>query len=298
VDDSSKAYLPGGFLGVNANIISGLLWLSVVLLELKVMKPRFISDVFIQAGGDDFAVILTTKNECRGDAIAYVRRQIRDYVGYIKELYSYDLVEEPGGLVRDAVFCRKRIFLEKRSVDGALRIKSELAIPIPVSLVDQPPPAPDKQQQRWNELDSALVQYELQEPGKIAATGTLRFLFLERHPHAKPIRVRRINRITPEWDVIMEGGSLYTKSAIEAIGRVYPIMGSVHQYLMDFGSRTQFALYSDTVQRREVWFQGKSTPIYLVKSEARRLGASAEKIIEHVGYRVDVALQVLLTKPI
>lgn len=287
VDDQDRyAYLPGGFLGVNANIISGLLWLSVVLENFRLIHEDYIISIKTQAGGDDFVVFMTIKAECRTEAKRFIHKEMRDYVGYVKELMDVVISDQPNGCLASVDFCRKRVFVERSH--NTVRVRTEETVPLSEVLFKNFVPKSARAQQKlWQDFDQSLRMFELKEPSKRAASGTFRHLFLSKYQLARPLRSKNRRTVSYHWGVRSIDGLSYTVSALERIQGCPPVYGSVQTYLTDLQTCCQYLLRYELLQLREVWYGGSLTKIIVTRNEGRNLDKFAKRQIIELDYEVD-----------
>lgn len=180
-------YLPGGFLGVAANITIGLVMLSVVLENLKrILQPK-LSYIQFQAGGDDNCVGLVGSPEDVEDATILIRKHLESYVGPIKEFTIIDLEDHPIGCIPKLRFCKKRVFLNKSDVDFS--VIGEPSIPIPACLSTSGYLTNvNDQEKAWRTLHLDLNRYETKLPHHGMYADTIRARFLQLYPHCLPAR--------------------------------------------------------------------------------------------------------------
>jgi hypothetical protein len=211
-EQSRLGYLSGGFLGVGGNMSIGLLTLCWVLEDcMKRLRTDCMYSTY-QAGGDDIAIAIT----CRTNAIEGVTYQIRhelaSYVGHVKEFQVIDLMAVNTYILRDAVFCKKRIRYEK--FEKYIHLSAEPSVPLPDSLFpDHTIRRWDKQVEAWHELDNGLRQFETEMPGHEVLADTLRFLFIGKYPYVIPRRTQTRKFLDVHHKVI-HTGSFYTVTDI------------------------------------------------------------------------------------
>jgi len=195
VDDLSVfAHLPGGFLGVNGNMSTGLLCFAVVLQDLQVRLRQQYPHVLTQAGGDDVGFAIQCKDTEIDEIKDVIETELTLYVGKIKEIFVYCLDEIDQGYM-GAEFCKKRIILTRENRE--IRLRGELSVPLPETLLSSTTlrGMPNKVK-AWRELDSTLSVYDSLVPDDLVLTDTLRQLFLELHPHVLPRRSQQIKHLT------------------------------------------------------------------------------------------------------
>lgn len=187
VEDRQKYdYLPGGFLGVAANITVGSWCFALILEDLIVQLRDAGVESLAQAGGDDFAMVMQALDVTRDKAIALVRSTVEAYIGKLKDFKIFILSDMEDGIIPDGTFCKKRIILRKTSM---YELKSEPSLPIHESLLPQGYVGDFKGQLKaWMEVDASLRDYERRVNDHYALTDTLRFIFTSRYPQIKLIR--------------------------------------------------------------------------------------------------------------
>jgi hypothetical protein len=276
--------LPGGFLGVNANITVGLVWLSAVLTDFKLTRPYGIVDIQVQAGGDDFCILIQTPNEPT-EAISYIRSMMENYIGFLKELHVTNLDDHDDGILEGCTFCRKRVF--KRADGANISLRSELSVPIPEILTMATRLPKLEQFRKWRELDLVLKEYEEACPTQSVITGTLRALFLRRYPEVRPLRVESSFTISPWWKVYLWDNRVWTHKSLELIAGAPPVVGTHLFYLLNLTEYLTYMLSLNRLQMRTCYYCGEEFKFILAANEVKRFNRERRKTTTIVDYEVD-----------
>lgn len=259
--------LPGGFLGVAANITTGLSFLGLFLAyTTRLLLPRVI-DSACQAGGDDFAFLINFREGDEDETLAWLENEFKTYVGQVKEFRTFKLNFSNPGIIEGAYFCRKRVMLVE--CQSRYAIGFEPSCPIHESLLPSCHIArKDLQAKAWSELDSGLATYEKQCPAMVELTDALRQLFLDRHPRVLPRRYR-VKRICPFIGFCgrLVEGDVFTEEAFEQIQSIEPWGSNYYYALATFGSRLRHSLVLGEVITFRALYGGVLRTIYLTKSE-------------------------------
>jgi hypothetical protein len=275
--------LPGGFLGVNANITTGLLCLSLIMTHMCFTQQQYGVEIRAQAGGDDFAFVIHG-HKCKVEkAIEFIKRTMTNYVGLLKEFHVVILGSTGEGVVPDSVFCRKRIIHEMNS--GRHYLRGEDSCPIHHSIL----PGSDLllfdlQLKAWTELDLSLQRYEDQHPDMFRVAGSLRRVFLEKYPGIKPFRVNA-ERICIDKKVQRVQGRLISKAALESILNIGSREWASYICLQTFESKLRHALSVGLIIQRVVVYRGDKELLTLGATEEGGLDLSSTR--SEVGIFVD-----------
>jgi hypothetical protein len=257
--------LPGGFLGVNANITTGLLCLSLIMTHICHTQRQYGVNIHAQAGGDDFSFVIQGTKWKVEKAVEFIHSSMNNYVGLLKEFQVINLGEAGEGVVPNSSFCRKRILHER--VHGKHVLRGEESCPIHHSIL----PGSEllrfsDQLKAWVELDLSLLRYETKYPEMFRATGSLRRVFLEKYPSIKPLRVET-ERICSHTKVQRIGGKLITKAALEAILSVGVRDWSSYICLQTYESKLRHALTLGLIIQRNVVHHGDKELLTLESTE-------------------------------
>lgn len=276
--------LPGGFLGVNANITTGLHCLSLVMTHICYVEQQYAVNIHAQAGGDDFAFVIQG-HKCKVEkAIDSIKRTMTNYVGLLKEFKIVNLGTTGEGVVPDSVFCRKRIIHEISH--GKHILRGEESCPIHHSIL----PGSDllrfsDQLRAWTEMDLSLLRYEDHYPAMFRVTGSLRRVFLDKYPNIKPLRVHT-ERICKNEKLQRVGGKLITKTALKIIDGIGVRAWASYICLQTYESKLRHALSLGLIIQRDVVYHGDKVLLTLGTTEEGCLSSHQHR--SEVGIFVDV----------
>jgi hypothetical protein len=249
------AHLSGGFLGVNGNITIGLLCLALIMQDALTRLGATIQCYHAQAGGDDFAYLLTCSKGKKEEVIELIRYTMENYVGKLKEFQTVELDDMPDGILEGVIFCRKRVILTQRN--GEITLIGEPAVPIHSSLLPEGYiHRQDLQVKAWHELDSGLNEYERRTQDNYHITDTLRRLFLEVYPNIRPVRSKTIIYWTGSLKPIVIGTHLMSEEAYKRICNVEELVFDGHVVFQSFESKFWHAVTMDRVRLMKVNYQG------------------------------------------
>jgi len=270
--DESHA-LPGGFLGVNANISAALLALSIIMKFVRDQARAEGINAHCQVGGDDSAIVLYGRKDAVENYIQIIQRALVDYVGLLKEFKVIDLANCCTDIVPDATFCKKRVRIEGGR--GYYTISSEPSCPIHQSIL----PGCDisrltKQAEAWYEFDRSLLLYERQNPTCFRQADCLRMAFLLKYPNVRPLR-RRTGKTWTRTRLLQIEDYFVSELATQAIGDIGERKVWRFIALQSFRSKLTHALHNELVVMRKVSYRGMEVQALLHPSE--------EKYIEHHG---------------
>lgn len=286
VDDLDETHtLPGGFLGVNANITTGLLCLALFLKDLRSIGRAMGLTVHCQIGGDDSAVAIQGNRKKAEVFIRMVYESMNNYVGLTKEFHVINLDECQTGLMGDYTFCRKRIIHVRAGNKHILR--GEVSCPIHYSIL----PGSElysitDQVKAWYELDLALLNYEKVNPDAYRKIDCLRAAFALKYPRVNLTRSKGTS-VYLEGEFIMHEGKLLTKSALSAVGTIERRQVGTLFAFQGFGSKLSHALHIGLVIVRKVLIRGEVTSAYLHESEEAKVQRSIT--VETVSLQPDEA---------
>lgn len=259
--------LPGGFLGVNANITTGLLCLAFILNQLRIDLRDRLDDAHVQAGGDDTAFAISGTHEQVDWAIYHIRKTLEKYVGQLKELTVVNLEDGVHGEpLKDIRFCRKRIILKKKG--DAFLLSGEESIPIPCSIL--PGMSYFNRSdiiQAWRELDLALLSYERTHPDSFRICDAFRAVMLEKYPILQPFRQESALKWPSPVPRVEENGIFYTKLAYEAITQIEEIRVGNFVALQTMKAKARQALHSQIVFKIRTNHSGVEHACFIHNSE-------------------------------
>jgi len=255
--DSLDEYhtLPGGFLGVNANITTSLLCLAIILKYVRSRGRQRGLDVHCQAGGDDSAFVIHGPESTVNSFIDEIKDFMTLYVGAMKEFVVFDLSDYPEGVVPDAAFCKKRIVLSREK--GFYHLRGEHSCPLHQSLLpgcDLPSFA--SQCEAWKELDIGLLNYEKIFPEQFQLFDSLRAAFLVKYPRVKPIRRSSENFWITQY-LHYSHGRYFTKQALATINSLEIVRRGPFIALQSFQSKFRHALHNEYVIIRNLHYRGE-----------------------------------------
>jgi hypothetical protein len=280
--------LPGGFLGVAANITVGLLFLAVVLQNLINLLKATCRVVKAQAGGDDFAFGLIVSSDDKGFAVSLIREHISKYVGNLKEFHVIDLGQQQEGKLGDHTFCKKWIKLRKH--ESCFILTGQDNIPVTEALLPNGTLKASAVEERWLSYDMSLQLWE-KTYGHHEQVDALRALFLYTYPTLAPLSRRQVTTRAPDsWQLQRVGRKLITENALRFCGR-YPdvILGDV-TYIGELADKIHHCLKCDTVTCRKIQWMGKEELVVCCKREVRELEKDESSVL--VGLKFDQALLV------
>jgi hypothetical protein len=281
--------LPGGFLGVGANITTGLLFLSLFLIDLN---RRLVPRVFCvqsQAGGDDFALLLVVKEEDKIRIGQFINREIKDHVGHLKEFQVYETDSLYNNSVIDgAYFCRKRVTLCRSNSHTAVGF--EPSCPLHQSIFsDNNIRRFDLQCRAWRELDLGLKAYEEDCPGMSQYCDSLREVFLGKYPDVSPTRVR-VMRSWPLYGLVgrIYDGFLVSERALSLIRNIESIQTGPLYVLAATDSKIRHLQVAEEIISIDLLYRGSQTTAYLCAEDESLL--DSERFIDIVGVYPDWAI--------
>lgn len=251
-ESQSYEYLPGGFLGVSGNITIGLLFLSLVLENIKRYWKGH-AHVQCQAGGDDCAIGVVAEPNTAMEVLDFAKYQLSSYVGHIKEWIIVDLsTVHDGDVIRGGRFCKKRIRV--RVFPGYYEICGEPSIPIPEALVSNEKIRKVKDQlEMWRNFDLDLDRYVSKMPQHIRIADTLRAYYLHLYPSCQPPRrVVSVKTLKPHVRMAYNDGYWVTLAAQRIIESYNTVYVDGRSYLNDPRSRIRLALSQGLLRIYEI----------------------------------------------
>jgi hypothetical protein len=249
-----EAYLPGGFLGVSANITVGLLYLAFVLQNLIGILSRTCSCVQAQAGGDDFAFGIVVHNNDKEPVVALIREHFFKYVGHLKEFRVIDLAHISEGVVGDYEFCKKRIVLSTSY--SHIYLKGQDNIPVVECLLPAGRVSDLKAKQIWSSYTTSLSIWE-RANGCPQQVDTLRQLFLLTYPSLVPAcQYDRRTVYCSHQDLVKIGFMYLTKLAYELMLRVKSYQLGDVVYLSESEDKVHYCLKSNKLSCTKAEWRG------------------------------------------
>jgi hypothetical protein len=282
----ADGYLPGGFLGVAANITIGLVFLSVVLENLKRILRKDLDYVQCQAGGDDnvfFMVGELNDVEIKTDL---VRNSLETYVGHIKEFTVIDLEEWPDGVLTGVRFCKKMVV--KTTEGNCFRIRTLPSIPIPESLSSFTSlNTVEAQLEGWRSLHLGLKRFENDYPGDTRVIAdTVRARFIELHPECYPPREYQTHRVWhPSLKWVVTNGVKISEKALKILSTYSDVTNGQLVYLDSLTERIRHALMLGHVRRQSAQMGGLDTEIFVSPNESNTVITT--RTYQHVGLEID-----------
>lgn len=263
---NEDATLPGGFLGVSANITVGLLYLSLVLQNLVKLLQSTCIDVHAQAGGDDFSFGIVVDDDDKEPMVDLIREHFSKYVGNLKDFHIIDLAHVSEGVVGEYQFCKKRIIL---SLDHQhIYLKGQDNIPIPECLLPAGRISEEQAWQVWSSYTTSLSIWE-RTNGCPQQTDTLRQLFLLTYPSLVPAcQYSRRTVYCSHQDLKRVGMMYLTKLAYEFSLRVRPVQLGDVVYLGEMEDKVQYCLKSSRLTCTKAVWRGRL--LFIVHHECEK----------------------------
>jgi hypothetical protein len=253
--------LPGGFLGVNANITTSLLCLAIILKYIRSRGRQQGLDVHCQAGGDDSAFVVHGPESTVNQFISSIKEDMTRYVGQLKEFTVIDLADHPDGIVPDASFCKKRITLKR--LHGLYQLRGEHSCPLHQSLLPGCDLTSIKSQcEAWYELDIGLLNYEKRFPEQFKLFDSLRAAFLDKYPKVRPIR-RGTQKFWTTQYLVPVSGRYFTKEALRTVNAIEPVEKGSFIALQSTDSKFRYALHNEYVIVRNLYYRGEAVSAVL-----------------------------------
>lgn len=244
-DWSEFAYLSGGFLGVGGNITIGLLCLAVIVQDLLYRLGREFY-VRSQAGGDDIAFVVQCSESQIEEVSEQIRKELRRYIGNLKEFSVVGLDDLNDGVVPDAKFCRKRIFV--RRDEYGLHLEGEPSVPLGEVLTTSTNLRHLHQQvEAWCEMDQSLLSFEAKLPGSTLITNCLRRLFFERYPNVEARRTKTVKYLSGKLHILQMGRSQITDLAHALVCNIRSVQHRDISALVEYDDKLRHALVTEVV---------------------------------------------------
>jgi hypothetical protein len=261
--------LPGGFLGVNANITIALLFYATLLNWLSWNKPSFIHYMKSQAGGDDVFILLKLSREDAEQGRNWVQQNLARYVGYVKELDTFIVEDETTDkVVRDVRFCRKRVQVTREG--RYFCIKSEPAVPLNELLTMEVVPRSTRaQQDLWRTIQTDLNNFEKVNPDYQWITDALKVLALERLPLANLTRTIT-HYYEDDFDLELLGSRYCSALSVEAAMLVDPVFHLDNVYYGDVEQSISFLLARGKLLMQTILHEGVLQRVVLTDLEGKR----------------------------
>lgn len=266
VDDLDRDIsLPGGFLGINANISTGLLCLAIILKQLRDIARSVGITCHCQIGGDDSAFVLHGRKELVESFTHKIKEDIESFVGLTKIYQVVDLDCLQDGFILNSTFCRKRIFHKR--VDGIHWIKGETACPIHqgmlpgIRLVGL-----QRQVEAWRELDWGLRTYEDSFPHEYQRLDSIRMVYLEKYPYVRALRSKTVTDCS-RLKVLYYEGLLVSRDALNTVLSIDIIWHGPIFALQTFSAKLTHALHLTLVVQRKVLYRGEEATLTLLQEQ-------------------------------
>jgi len=266
--DGSYHYLPGGFLGVNANICIALLFYSTLLHWMNVNKPDYIKYMKCQAGGDDVYIILKLKREDVAVAKKWLNETLTKYVGFVKEDSSFIAEDHlDDAVVPGMVFCRKRIRV--KDLGNMILIETEPSLPLnEVFTMENIPSNPRYQQRLLKTVQSELINFEGSYEGYEWITDAMLSIAISRLPLAKPIRTYT-HYDELRFNVQLVGRRYCTEESIRAAYTVAPLFHLQNVYYGTVAQSINYLLCRGRLVIQTVMYQGEIHKVVMLEREGR-----------------------------
>jgi hypothetical protein len=262
-------YLPGGFLGIAANITIGLVFLSVVLQNSLQLLRVTCRVAYAQAGGDDFAFGIVVADEDKEHAVSLIKEHIENYVGHLKEYHVIDLGNVSDGKLGNYTFCKK--WINVRRMQNKISLQGQDNVPILNELLPNNRFREREVLERWSSYDRTLTLWEKQYgcPNQI---DSMRVLFARTYPSILPLARRRLITSLPlELETIKEGNKYYTKKALTIVHKVPDVNICLNTYLGELSDKTHHCLKCNLLTLRKVEWLGFNVTLVLHKNEVQLL---------------------------
>jgi hypothetical protein len=260
-------YLPGGFLGVAANIQTGLLCLALIMMDITRRLLKQVFHIQSQAGGDDFAYLIVVDDRAKEEVSDYVKNSMRTYIGELKEFSVIELDECEEGVLEGNTFCRKRITLKRTKTHTVLGY--EPSCPLHASILpDENLQRTDLQCRAWAELDKGLLQYEDEVPLMAGFCDSLREAFLRKYPRVKPVRSKVIKTWPPNGlNGRLRDGLLISDKAFELVEQLPRVDIGPYILLATRASKIRHLQVSEEIRSFEVYYQGSVVTALVLDEE-------------------------------
>lgn len=287
-------FLPGGYLGVASNIQTGLLCLALVMMDLTRRILKAVIHTQCQAGGDDFAFLLVVDDRTKDEVVNLIERDMRTYVGELKEFSVIELDDCDDGVLEGYRFCKKRITLRRSSTHTVLGYEPSCPINaclLPADYIKRQ----DLQCRAWTELDNGLLKYEKEVPGMARFCDSLREAFLIKYPSVHPVR-SLVTRFWPPYGLSGEckDGTLISDKAKEAVDQLPRVDIGSHTLLATRHSKIRHLQVQEVIVGIDVVYQGKVVTAYILQEEQGCL--VTERTVGAAGVHPDeVSLRRILT---
>lgn len=246
-DRQNYAFLPGGYLGVAANITVGLLFLCASMQYTIDRVAHKCVSLHAQAGGDDHAFVFTCHTLLRDEVVEMIRSDMSRYVGFLKEFAVYDISNTNSQeVLKEATFCQKRVLVKRDGV--RLLIRSEPTVPLPPDIMPTVSLSPGAQIKVFYNLVSCLEDYANRWGDPECICDSILYCYLRRYPGVRAV----IYSTRKGWKntVILHErcGYLMTLAAEEICDETVPWVSTSDFYaLHSEPSRIQYALYQELV---------------------------------------------------
>jgi hypothetical protein len=260
--------LPGGFLGVNANISVALLFYAILLSWLSRNRPDCIKYMKKQAGGDDVFILTKTRRSDMLKVRLWIDENLRNYVGYVKELNSFiveDSCDSP--VVNGIKFCRKRI--QVRSDNNYYYIKSEPAVPLnEVFTAVDIPNNPRAQQKIFNTVRSELDNFSRENQDYAWISGTLLAMASSKLPKAQMTKTLSI-KYDSELSYSLVDNRLCSESSIQLSRSVSMISHLTNIYYGTIPDSINYLLARGKLVLQLVTIEGKDRKVIMTEREGK-----------------------------
>jgi hypothetical protein len=261
--------LPGGFLGVNANITIALLFYATLLNWLSWNRPNFVHYMRSQAGGDDVFILLKLSREDAERGRTWVQQHLSEYVGYVKELETFIVEDETRSKVVDNVkFCRKRV--EVRRVGRSYSIKSEPAVPLNELLTTAVVPTSVQAQQKlWQTVQTGLNNFNRENSGYQWVTDALSMLAVEKLPSATMSQVIT-HYYEGDLELVIVGTRYCSMLSVEAANLVAPVFHLDNIYYGTADQAISFLMARGGLVMQRICYEGTSKKVVMTEREGER----------------------------
>lgn len=287
--------LPGGYLGVNANITVSLVAFCVVLQDTLHRLLERCSFARCQIGGDDFAIVIKVKPRDEDWAQRLVQERITAFVGKLKDLKVVRLDDRHEGVLSDTeVFCKKRILLLRNT--AGVHLSTEDSVPLPEILSPSYAPLPFRDQVvAWYKFDRTLKSYDDQHPEHCGLTDALRAYFLRKYPGIAPLRRRTVRTTDGRLRVYNAHGTWATRGAHQAICSIEDLVIGDIELFRSYDAKLKQATMIELVTQRWIEMTDCRCLATLLPGEMN-LFEDSQSDVETLMLEPDMDLIVALTK--
>jgi hypothetical protein len=268
-ETSEVRFLPGGFLGVNANICVALLFYACLLSWLSRNRDKYIRYMKCQAGGDDVYILTKITRDDELKTKLWLKQNLSKYVGHIKELNSF-IVEDScdADVVEGIRFCRKRIRV--REERHHYLIESEPAVPLNEVLTMLTVPRKQATQDKMmRTVATELRTFERENPEYYWITDALLVIAQQRLPLAT-VTKSVVQRFESDFSIRQVDNRLCTDKSVELAKQVPPVFHLDNVYYETIGQSISFLLCRGLLTLQKVSVGGRVLKVIMTDNEGKR----------------------------